>query len=154
MRKIVVALLVLVGLAGVSPASAQETYSVGPVSAGNVQTLTDLITYTNAKLCLTVTPASGISCTQAQVCTAMNLLGGASCTAATARAANARIWPNTQAGREEYVTWEIASKRFDDLAAGLDNLKENVRKLQFPLLTTTAKNNACAAMSLPAGCFP
>jgi hypothetical protein len=45
------------------------------------------------------------TCTQAQACTAANAPGGASCTAAQARQAGCRIWPDTEAGRLEFITF-------------------------------------------------
>src|SRR5687767_9696001 len=98
MKKIL-PLIAFVLLAG--PASAQvETYAV-PGSAANVATLTSVISFRNRETCERWSLAT--TCTQAQACTAANAIGGSSCTAANARAANARIFPLTQAGREEYV---------------------------------------------------
>ncbi len=149
MRKLIP--LLFLGLLAAASASAQETYSL-QADAPSVVILTDLATFNNARTCLTLGLAVG--CTQAQACTAANAAGGASCTAAQARAANVRIWPATLAGREEYVMFQIAVPRFNDLAGGMDNLKEAVRKLQIPALSTVTKNSACSTMGLPAGCFP
>jgi hypothetical protein len=149
MRKLIPLLVVVLGLAGA--AQAQENYSL-PASAGNVTTLTDLITFTNAQVCLS--RALAVGCTQAQVCTAAGVAGGASCTPAAARAANVRVWPNTQPGREEFVTFQIAVPRFADLSGGLPSLKEQVRILQVGTLSQGTKDSACTTLGLPAGCFP
>src|SRR5687768_9027420 len=83
MRK---ALILLPCLAILWPefAQAQETYSL-PASAGNVVTLSEVITFYNGETCGRYSLAE--SCTQAQVCTASGAAGGSSCTAGQARAA-------------------------------------------------------------------
>jgi len=112
MRKLVLALFVLTLSAGV--AQAQEVYSL-PVGSGNVASLSVVITGRNGALCNRYGLA--LTCTQAQVCPLAGAAGGASCTAAQARAAKARIFPLTQAGREEFTTFEIALPKFLELVA-------------------------------------
>lgn len=152
MRKLIpLFVIVLLGLAGL--AQAQETYSL-PASAGNVTSLSNQITAMNAMTCLSKSAAGGATCTQAQACTAYSAPGGASCTAAQARSAGARIWPLTQPGREEYVTFIITLPRFLDLDGGLPALKNQVLTLQLPSLSGATKDSACTTLGLPAGCFP
>ena len=130
-------------------AEAQETYSIN-ASAANVTTLTGVITKINGDLCA----ATGLprTCTQAQLCTAASVPGGASCTAAQARAANARIYPLTQAGREEFTTFGIAAPKFLELVAEVQADQKRDACEKWTAATQTAKNNACAAIGLPNGC--
>lgn len=94
--------------------SAQETYSVSG-SAGQVGDLQQYLLAQNRTTCALLNLA--ITCTQAQACTAANAPGGASCTAVQARGANVRIWPDTQAGREEYVTFGVAAPKLAEIRA-------------------------------------
>jgi hypothetical protein len=150
MQKLIPLLIVaLLALAGA--AQAQETYSI-PANAGQVATLTDILTYANIDTCQRLVSAN--TCTQAQACTAANAASGASCTAAQARAANARIWLNTQSGREEFVIFQIAAPRFLDLAAGLASLKATIQARAAALATQTAKDSSCTDLGLPTGCYP
>ena len=146
MRKI---LLVLAVLFVPALASSQEVYSIN-ASAANVTTLTGVITKINGDLCA----ATGLprTCTQAQLCTAASVAGGASCTAAQARAANARIYPLTQAGREEFTTFGIAAPKFLELVAEVAADQKRDACEKWTAATTTQKNNACAAIGLPNGC--
>lgn len=146
MRYLIFALILLAGTA-----AAQEAYTLN-ASAGNVATLTGVITGRNGDLCA----AYGLArtCTQAQVCTAANTPGGASCTAAQARTANVRIFPLTQAGREEFTTHKIAAPKFTELVN--DQKAEDRRAFcaGWTAATQTARDNACAAVGLSAGCSP
>lgn len=144
-------LFVLAAFILAAPASAQETYSLA-ATAANVSTLTDIITFQNVDTCQRF--ALTATCTQAQACTAAGAVGGSSCTAAQARAASARIWVNTQAGREEFVTFQIALPRFLDLQSSLSSLKATIQARAAALATQTAKDNSCAQLGLPAGCYP
>lgn len=133
-----------------APVAAQETYSL-PAGAGNVTTLSAVIAGLNGAVC----DRGGLprTCTQAQACTNLQTAGGASCTAAQARAANTRIYPLTQAGREEFVTFGIALPRFLDLVA---NQREEDRRASctaWLALTQGTRDTFCTGtLSLSAGC--
>lgn len=143
-------LVVLFVLVGIS-AEAQETYSLS-ASAGNVTTLTDVISFFNAQTCQGFSLAP--NCTQAQACTAANAPGGSSCTAAQARNANARIWPLTQAGREEYTTFQIAMPRFLDLVGSVATAKRQTFSTAWAALSQGSRDSICTTLGLPAGCSP
>jgi hypothetical protein len=98
-------------LVGLSPTSAQaqETYNLS-ANATQAADLRQHVLAMNRALCRAA--QLPISCTQGDVCLARSVVGGASCTAANARDANSRIWPDTQAGREEFVTFQWVLPRF------------------------------------------
>jgi hypothetical protein len=149
MRKLLVlAVLVLAA----SAAHAQETYSVGPASAGNVTTVGTVMAALNRETCLRYSLAA--SCTQAQACAAAGAAGGSGCTASQARAAGVRIWPATFAGREEYVTFGITLPRFLELVAAQQQETRRLFCEGWNASNTTARNNACTALGLAAGCDP
>lgn len=133
------------------PAMAQETYSLN-ASAGNVTTLTGVITGLNGNLC--VQYGLPRTCTQSQVCTASNTPGGASCTAAQARTNNVRIFPLTQAGREEFTTHRIAAPKFTELVRDQRNEDRRAFCAGWNAASQLAKDNACSDLGLPAGCNP
>lgn len=151
MRKLIPLLLVAVLGMAVSAQAQAETYSLN-ASAGNVTTLTDVISFFNAQACqqLALAPA----CTQAQACTAASAPGGASCTAAQARGANVRIWPLTLAGREEYTTFQIALPRFQDLVGSVSNAKRQTFASAWAGLSQASRDSICTTLALPAGCSP
>jgi len=130
---------------------AQETYSL-TAGAGNVTTLSVVITSLNAAICARAGQVA--TCTQAQACSGIGVAGGAGCNATQARAANARIYALTQPGREEFVTWEIAVPRFLSMVADMNAANRKTFCDGFTAATTTAKNNACSAIGLAAGCDP
>lgn len=130
---------------------AQETYSL-PASAGNVTTLTIVITGQNGDLCARYALAR--TCTQAQACTAANAPGGSGCTAAQARTAGVRIYPLTQAGREEYVTFDIAAPEFIRRVANQNAETRRAFCEFWGAANTTQRNNACSAIGAAAGCDP
>jgi hypothetical protein len=143
--------LVLVALLGAASAQAQETYSL-PAGAGNVVTLTTVIAGLNGDNC--VRYALPRTCTQAQVCTAAGAPGGASCSATQARGAGVRIYPLTQPGREEFVTFGIALPAFLQLVSNQQQETRRVFCEGWLASNTTARNNACSALGLAAGCDP
>ena len=154
MRKILplIALLLLPVVA-----STQESYSV-PAPAQNVTTLTAVITKINGDLCVATSLAR--NCTQAALCVAAGVPGGSGCTPAQARAAKARIYPNTFAGREEFVTFGIALPKFLELVAEVaaDQRRDACEK--WTAASEASQNSACAALGLPTvangcklGCF-
>ena len=143
-------LVVLLAIFGVN-AEAQEAYTLN-ASAGNVTTLTDVIAFFNAQTCQGFSLAP--NCTQAQACTAAGAAGGVSCTAAQARAANARIWPNTLVGREEFTTFQIAAPKFLDLVGSVASAKRATFLAAFTALSQGSKDSICTTLGLPAGCAP
>lgn len=132
-------------------AEAQETYSVGPVSAARVTTASIVITKRNGETCLRVNAVGGRTCTQAQACTAGGAAGGASCTAAQARTANVRIYPLTQAGREEFLTFAIALPDLDNMV--FQQADENKRAFcaAWVAATNANKDTICTTLALPTG---
>lgn len=147
MRKWILSLGFVLG--GVSISSAQETYSLS-ANATQVTNLTAIVSTSNSQTCLRLTAIE--SCTQAAACTAAGAVGGASCTAAQARTANARIYPATLAGREEYVTFVWVVPQF--LAAvEVPSVFEQERMcLNWQTMTTTQRNTLCTAALRPTGC--
>ena len=160
MRKLILAALVI-GLSGA--ASAQETYSVtiggttanrnsmvGQIDLGRTQNNTDV--------CARALQAP--TCTQAQACTGLNVPGGAACTPAQATAAEARIYPNSTAGREAFVAALMVR------AYAPNYLAEQIRREAAAYLgwcqvaDQTARNQVCAIINaanpaIPAtGCNP
>jgi hypothetical protein len=148
MRALPLALVVL--LAAVA-AEAQETYSL-PAGAGNVTTLTIVVAGANGDVCARYSLPR--TCTQAQACVASNTAGGASCTANQARANNVRIYPLTFAGREEFVTYGIALPGFLALIPSQNTETRRIFCDGWLAANTTARNNACTALGLSAGCDP
>lgn len=154
-KKILVVFAVL-GLCAIAEAAiAQETWSIGPVPPAQVAAAADQVTFFNASTCQRLsTTASPLTdtCTQAQACTNAGAAGGASCTPAQARAANARIFPATQAGREEYVTFTMVIPTLDDRREKVTN-NNRLKQCKFWQTATAAQRNAiCSAVGLPAGC--
>jgi hypothetical protein len=146
MKKLLLFALVLLA----APVVAQETYSV-PANAGQVADLTSIVDAVNGRTC--EAQALSTACTQAQACVSANAAGGASCTAAQARAANVRIYPNTQAGREEYVQFKIALAKFNELKA--DIVARGLQRLcQFwATANQTQKDALCTGSGQTAGCL-
>jgi len=148
MKKLLLVALILGAAA--RTASSQETYSIS-AGAGNVSDLTAVVDVSNAKTCERNSLAP--TCTQAQVCTAVSAPGGASCTAAQARGANVRIFPNTQPGREEYVTFQIALPKFNEIKA--DILARGQQQLCkfWTTATQPQKDALCTSSGQAAGCL-
>ena len=147
--RILLAILLLLSFS----VAAQETYSI-PGSAGNVTTLTAGITKLNGDKCAQYGLAR--TCTQAQICTSAGAPGGASCTNAQARTSGVRIWPLTQAGREEFITFAPGwvSDQFQAFIATQQAESRRVFCAAWTAATTTARNNACSAIGASAGCDP
>lgn len=86
-----------------------ETYSLtatGTTTTGQLGILESDRDAKERQLCSKYNLIKGSTCTQAALCTAANAPGGASCTAAQARSANVRLYPSTQPGREEFLTFD------------------------------------------------
>lgn len=130
-------------------AEAQETYNI-PATAGQVANLTNIVSTANARTCLRLTGAE--SCTQAAACTTANAPGGASCTAAQARGANARIYPLTQAGREEYVIFVFTAPQFVSALGDPVAFEFERACLNWQAFNQTQKDAACTSLGRPAGC--
>ena len=135
-------------LAGLS-VEAQETYSING-TAGQVADLRQYVLGINRNTCarLQLTAA----CTQAQACTAASAPGGASCTAAQARNANARIWPDTLAGREEFVTFQWIAPHFQEAKSGLPAQGYGGYCNWWTAQNQTTKDAECTKAGLPTGC--
>lgn len=140
-------LLLLLLLAPV--AWTQEDYTIS-ANANQVADLTWIVSVANTKTCINWGLSAG--CTQAAACTAANAAGGASCTAAQARAAQARVWPQTQAGRQEFVIFEIAAPGFQTLRTEANNFGRQAYCAWFNAQTQGVKDGVCTAIGLPAGC--
>jgi hypothetical protein len=107
--------LCIIGWAGL--ASAQETYSIalGGTSENTKaakQTQVGMVNLGRLQWNEDVCKAGSLpaTCTQAQACAALNVAGGASCTAAAALAADARIFPDSLAGREGFIVNVMVKK--------------------------------------------
>lgn len=145
--KIAAAVAVFV-LAGLS-VQAQETYSI----AGTVGQVSDLRQYVlgiNRNTCARLQQVA--ACTQAQACTAAGAQGGASCTAAQARSANARIWPDTLAGREEFLLNVWIAPRFQEAKSGLPAQGYGGYCNWWTAQNQTTKDAECSKAGLPTGC--
>lgn len=144
-------LLLVLAAAFCAPfALAQETYSIS-ANANQVTDLTAIVGAANTAVCDRLGLAIG--CTQAQACTGAQAPGGASCTAAQARSVNARIYPQTQAGREEFVVFEIAAPKFQELRFSLVLQSSQKELCDFwataPRAGANSKDNVCSAAGLP-----
>lgn len=139
---------VLLCLAG--GAAAQESYST-TATAQQVSDLRQHVLALNRVTCrrLQLTAA----CSQAQACVAANAAGGASCTAAQARAANVRIWPDAQAGREEFIMWTWIVPRMLEARAALAGLTIADYCVWWDSQNQTTKDAECAKIGAPASCF-
>lgn len=147
MRKIVALGFVIAAFAGT--AASQETYSVA-ASVGQTADLRQFVLSKNRRTC----QAQGlaVTCTQAQACTSANAAGGASCTAAQARAANVRIWPDTQAGREEFVIFFWLAPLFSQAKASLPTLAAPDYCAWWTLQNQTTRDTECTKIGAPTGC--
>ena len=156
MRRLILLSLALVA----APAYAQETYSI-PATAPNVIDLASIVATQNLAICrrlstVALNPTPAFNCSQAQACLAAVAPGGSSCTAAQARGADVRIYPATQAGREEYVTFKIAVPTFKKQLDDAGSLHQTVgcEYLKSPSgltdLTTLCSN---AGLPAPPACF-
>ena len=151
--KRILSLLILLSSAGF--ASAQETYSITISLPANVAKLDVGRVQYNTGVCSRFSLAA--SCTQAQACAASftatgQPASGAACTAPEAQAANVRIYPNSQAGREGFLTNEI-------VRAQIAIFTRQQAKLDFAALQSFCKvatqpqiDGVCTATGLAAGC--
>lgn len=128
-----------------------ESYSV-PVSDANQATMTALVDAGNYRTCKRLNAGTAGVCTQAQACTAASAPGGASCTPAQARGASARIFPQTQPGREEFFTFEIAAPKFGDLQGGLAQHGRERMCDFWATANQTQRDALCTGSGQAAGC--
>lgn len=149
MRSLLLAVIGVLTMAAYS--SAQETYSL-PAGAGNVATLSVVAASFNGETCERFGLAR--TCTQAQACVAAGATGGSSCTAAQARSVRARIYPITFAGREEFVTFEVALPKFLELVG--EQQREDRRNfcIGWNAASVSTRNTFCTTIGQPAGCNP
>jgi hypothetical protein len=147
-------LALLVGLSSVpaEEAQAQETYTLS-YGAAPVARLNRTRAAINVQTCKRLGLAD--ACTQAEACTAAGAAGGASCSDAQAVAANARIYPDTQAGREELVT-QLALQSFRAIERALLTEPEARGVCQWFTNTATAQQRSdfCTTAGQPADCMP
>ena len=142
--------LLLLGVVLFAPSVwAQETYSIS-ANAAQVTDLTSEVRVSNEQTCSRFNLA--FTCTQAQACTAAAAPGGSACTAAQARGANARVFPQTQAGREEFVTFVIAAPEFTSRKSGVISWDQQTFCTTWRAGTQTQKDAMCTAGGLSAGC--
>ena len=145
MKKVLL-VLILLG----APVVAQETYSIGG-SAGQVTDLAAVVQATNERTCESW--ALAITCTQAQSCTAASAVGGSGCSAAQARAAKARLYPATQAGREEFVTFVIVAPVFTAMKADIAKRGQERLCSFWATANQTQKDALCTGSGQSAGCL-
>ena len=145
MRYLLAAAFALVTL----PAFGQESYSISG-TAGQVADLRQYVLGINRNTCARLQQVA--ACTQAQACTAANAAGGASCSAAQARNANARIWPDTLAGREEFVTFQWIAPHFQEAKSGLPAQGYGGYCNWWTAQNQTTKDAECTKAGLPTGC--
>lgn len=142
-------LIVLAFVLTTAAAEAQETYSVN-ATAGQVTDLVSIAAAENEKVCYRYNLA--LTCTQAQACTAAGAAGGASCTAAQARAAQARIFPATQAGREEFVTFKMLAPVFIDQRASIGGWHRERLCIFWSSANQTQKDALCTGSGQSTNC--
>lgn len=151
MRRILGTILLLAGLLAVLPAAAQETYTLS-VNAAQVTQLRDIITAENERTCQN--RSQPFTCTQAQACTGTGVVctGGAACTAPQARACGARIYPDTIAGREEYVTFGIAAPEFVSRRQLLPTWWSDRQCRIWATADAPTRQSMCTGSQLPTNC--
>jgi len=144
MKKFLFAFILLLGA---QSAATQETYTLN-ASAPQVSRLNVVVNSVNDRTCINFNQASG--CTQAQACTAAGI--SSSCTAAQARTANARIFPLTQAGREEYITFNLVATQVQSYFEATIDYNHNKYCTWFRAQTVTVKNAECSKSGAPTDC--
>lgn len=129
-------------------AQAQETWLLSP-TVGQVSRTTKAVTIQNRQTCASM--GLGPTCIQADICTAKGL---AACTPAQARAANVRIYPNTQPGREEFVTFVLVIPAFQQLMSTA--VTSDVQDFcgAFKAASQATRDATCTTYGLPAACEP
>lgn len=126
---------------------AQESYTVS-ANANQQAQITEQVTESNVRTCRRLsTVASPLTdtCTQAQACVNAGAAGGASCTPLQARQANARIFPQTTAGREEYITFTMVATDVQDRDLRLAKLYQERQCSAWLAASGAQRNVICAA---------
>lgn len=143
MKRLIITAAIFLGFSAAS--FAQETYSIS-ANANQVTRLTRALLVNDALACFRAGQAA--TCTQAQACTPSTLgcAGGASCTAAQARACGQRIYPNTQPGREEFLTFALVARDVSDLLNNAVSFDQTQFCVAFKAASNAAQNNACTAI--------
>lgn len=148
LKRIALALVVLAGLAVAS--EAQESYTIS-VTVNQQARVTRSVNVQNQTTCIRLNQPA--ACTQAQACVAANAAGGASCTAAQARQANARIYPNTQPGREEFAT-AVFAKDVNEMINNAVALDQSQWCVAFKAASLANQNSACTVVGYTSPCEP
>lgn len=142
-------LVVLLSLLA-APLVASESYTT-PINDSRQAQVTILVQAQNVAVWRRAGVA--LASTQAQVCTALSVPGGASCTNAQARAANARIYPQTQAGREEFWNFKLLPDNFADVdQAVIQAARYLWRDWYKNVANQTAKDAECTNAGMAAPC--
>jgi hypothetical protein len=134
-----------------SIAQAQESYTLS-ATAPQVAVLRAYVITQGRDVCLRL--GLSASCNQAQACTTANAPGGAGCSPAQARGASVRIYPDSQAGREEFVTFVWVAPDFIAVVAAT---KDADRRYWCgvwwaTIANQTQKDTACTNAGLASGC--
>jgi hypothetical protein len=131
------------------PALAQESYSFS-ATAAQVARINRARMVHNVAVCFRFNLAA--TCTQAQACTAAQAPGGAACTAAQARSANVRIYPATQAGREEAMIFEGVVPWVNSSASGVRDFDHLAYCTWYNDQNQATKDGECTKIGVPAPC--
>lgn len=130
--------------------SADEDLTINIITA-QTSNLNAIITMENEKTC--DSRGLALSCTKAQACVAYGAVGGASCTDAQARAVGAMIYPITNGGRSDFVKFKYAGVAFTASKAELSAWNQiKYCRFTYPGQNQTARDAACTAKGLSAGC--
>jgi hypothetical protein len=144
-------LLVLAAILWAPQLMAQETYSAN-YGAAAVTRFDKVRVGVNNETCRRLSLSA--SCTQAQACVAAGAANGAACSTADAVAVDARIYPNTQAGREELYKAN-SEARLKAIERRL--LKEPDSRAVctwYASATGVERATFCATVGLPSDCDP
>jgi hypothetical protein len=147
MKRFIQAVALLLAFAGA--VEAQETYDQA-ASSEDVANLRMGVSMANDKTCLRL--SQQIGCNQSQACIAAGAVGGSGCSNANARAVNARIYPDTLAGRDEFVTFVIVLPRFNDLIAAVPAWEYKRQCDHWNASNQTVRDSMCTAANRSAGC--
>lgn len=141
-----------------TPTPAPEDYTVS-ANSSRVGDIVQMVQMRTEKLCAQVHQRVGTnpwspaySCTQGQICLAVNAPGGASCTAAQARGAGVRLFPTTQAGREEFVTFGLVLPQFQDQLEAVPSWQRYRQCLTWQAGNAATRDSMCTQSGLSAGC--
>lgn len=130
-----------------TPTPTPETYQISPTVNQQTQ-LTEIVTAANERVCWDSDLPS--DCSQSDACVAKGLPSG--CTANQARSAGVRIYPLTQAGREEYVQRSIVAPEFIERRAGLRGHYLEKMCRNWEAFDASQREALCAAAGLPSTC--